>query len=178
MAGAKPSRRRKGKTKKSKALPPVAPHKVLQDTAQAVALVQLRVTAAQTQAAFVQKYVACHSAGSMDVYTCCQVDWWELPYSRAADPLATQGVEPWALEQQQQLRHRATQWVSAAAAAGAAAQPTRPPWRSPASLNISPCSSSFFAAAPAGLVVYEPFGGLCAGLERVLRNGLPVAAYF
>ena len=38
-------------------------------------------------------------------------------------------------------------------------------------------AATFFPAAQAGLVVYEPFGGLCAGLEMVLRNGLPVHTY-
>jgi len=32
-------------------------------------------------------------------------------------------------------------------------------------------------AASHGVVVYEPFGGLCAGLEMVLRNGIAVTRY-
>jgi hypothetical protein len=39
-------------------------------------------------------------------------------------------------------------------------------------------AATFFPAAQQGLVVYEPFGGLCAGLEMVLRNGYPVHRYF
>lgn len=30
---------------------------------------------------------------------------------------------------------------------------------------------------PTGVVLYEPFGGLCAGLEMALRNGLTIAQY-
>jgi hypothetical protein len=35
-----------------------------------------------------------------------------------------------------------------------------------------------FTTAPKGVILYEHFGGLCAGLEMVLRCGIPVAKYF
>jgi len=44
-------------------------------------------------------------------------------------------------------------------------------------LCTSSVASTFFAAAQAGIVLYEPFGGMCAGLEMVLRNNIPVAKY-
>jgi hypothetical protein len=38
-------------------------------------------------------------------------------------------------------------------------------------------ATTFFTSAPKGVILYEPFGGLCAGLETVLRSGIPVAHY-
>ena len=38
-------------------------------------------------------------------------------------------------------------------------------------------AATFFTSAQKGIVLYEPFGGLCAGLEMVLRCGIPVARY-
>ena len=39
-------------------------------------------------------------------------------------------------------------------------------------------SGSFFAIArERGITLYEPFGGMCAGLEAVLRNGIAVNRY-
>ena len=46
-------------------------------------------------------------------------------------------------------------------------------------LNTSSCAATFFPAALArGVVLWEPFGGLCAGLEMALRNGLYINAYY
>jgi len=45
-------------------------------------------------------------------------------------------------------------------------------------LNTSVCAATFFPAAHrSGLVVWEPCGGICAGLEMVLRNGFTVSKY-
>jgi hypothetical protein len=45
-------------------------------------------------------------------------------------------------------------------------------------INTSVCAHTFFPAAHSqGVVLWEPFGGLCAGLEMVLRNGFTVAKY-
>ena len=45
-------------------------------------------------------------------------------------------------------------------------------------LNTAAVSATFFPAAYAqGIVLYEPFGGMCAGLEMVLRNGFRVNQY-
>jgi len=45
-------------------------------------------------------------------------------------------------------------------------------------LNTSDCASTFFPAAiTEGIVLWEPFGGLCAGLEMALRNGFTVRQY-
>ncbi len=38
-------------------------------------------------------------------------------------------------------------------------------------------AATFFTSAQKGIMLYEPFGGLCAGLEMVLRCGIPVARY-
>mgnify|MGYP002179162946 CR=1 FL=1 len=42
---------------------------------------------------------------------------------------------------------------------------------------MTPVASTFFTNAPKGVVLYEPFGGLCAGLEMLLRFGISVARY-
>jgi site-specific DNA-cytosine methylase len=45
-------------------------------------------------------------------------------------------------------------------------------------LDTTPCANSFFPKATAeGIVLYEPFGGLCAGLEMALRNGFTIQQY-
>ena len=44
-------------------------------------------------------------------------------------------------------------------------------------LCMNTVAATFFANAQKGIVLYEPFGGLCAGLEMVLRCGIPVARY-
>ena len=44
-------------------------------------------------------------------------------------------------------------------------------------LCMNTVAATFFTSAQKGIVLYEPFGGLCAGLEMVLRCGIPVAKY-
>lgn len=44
-------------------------------------------------------------------------------------------------------------------------------------LSTAPVADSFFPAAAAGVVLLEPFGGLCAGLEMALRSGTAVSQY-
>ncbi|KAF6261164.1 hypothetical protein COO60DRAFT_1625484 [Scenedesmus sp. NREL 46B-D3] len=39
-------------------------------------------------------------------------------------------------------------------------------------------ASTFYAAATRGIVLLEPFGGLCAGLEMALRNGTGIKQYY
>ena len=39
-------------------------------------------------------------------------------------------------------------------------------------------ADSFFPAAQRGITLYEPFGGLCAGLDMLLRNGFAVNKYY
>jgi hypothetical protein len=40
-------------------------------------------------------------------------------------------------------------------------------------------SNTFFPYAfSQGIVLFEPCGGLCAGLEMCLRNGIPIRRYF
>ena len=38
-------------------------------------------------------------------------------------------------------------------------------------------AATFFTASQKGVILYEPFGGLCAGLEMILRCGIPVNKY-
>ncbi|KIY96367.1 hypothetical protein MNEG_11595 [Monoraphidium neglectum] len=105
-------------------------------------------------------------------------------------------VEPWADEPaamtaRERMHRKAAKWVREAMQADAPAQPSAPlAWRpepGPAdvlgvrptsSLNTTPLAPSFFAKAlEEGIVLFEPFGGLCAGLEMVLRGGVPVKQY-
>jgi hypothetical protein len=46
------------------------------------------------------------------------------------------------------------------------------------SLCMNPLSSTFSVNAQKGLVLYEPFGGMCAGLEMVLRCNIPIHRYY
>jgi hypothetical protein len=91
---------------------------------------------------------------------------------------------------QQQLTRLAQAWVRAAAAAGLVQQaPASQPlvcagvadaWgvRAAQQLDTTPVPAAFFAAALSeGITLYEPFGGLCAGLEMVLRCGMRVRRY-
>ena len=188
--------RKKGKKKRSKSasLPklsyavPTLPalseegmleHHELASAAVTVQLVELQVTATYAQALYLQRQLVCTGVNCLAEYSCSSIEPWELPYSQLPDPLQSQGVDLWALEQHQQLRSKATRWVATVAATPSAgtASYSPAPARSASQLNISSVSSSFFAAASSGLVVYEPFGGLCAGLEMVLRNGYRVHTY-
>jgi len=174
--GSQASRRRRRRQGASQAAPAVLQFSALATT---VFLISLQVTAAQGQAAFVQRQLTLSHSDWASEYSCSQVERWELRYSQVPDPLADQQAAPILQQQQQHLQQRATSWVAAAAGhqQGSLVGPSAQPARSPASLNITPVTSTFFSAAAAGLVVYEPFGGLCAGLEMVLRNGLPVFQY-
>ena len=44
-------------------------------------------------------------------------------------------------------------------------------------LDTTPQPDSLYRATHYGVTLYEPFGGLCAGLEAVLRNNIPVLRY-
>jgi hypothetical protein len=97
--------------------------------------------------------------------------------------------------EQQQLRRAATTWVQQACSAPAPpAGPTasrQPPLaasfsgqadsngvRHTVSISTASVASTFFPAAlTQGVVLYEPCGGLCAGLEMALRNGARVQRY-
>ena len=139
-----------------------------------VAFTALAVTAAQCRASFVGRQLALAN-DAIDDHTFSQWDPWELPHSQVEDPLIHMHVQPWAAEQQQQLRQRATLWVAAAAAPTESQHSPVP--RSPSSLDTRSVAHTFFPAAKAGVVLFEPFGGLCAGLEMALRNGIPIHAY-
>lgn len=45
-------------------------------------------------------------------------------------------------------------------------------------LSTASVSSTYYPAAAQGVVLFEPFGGLCAGLETALRNGTVVKQYY
>ena len=41
-------------------------------------------------------------------------------------------------------------------------------------LCMNMVAATFFPASRKGVILYEPFGGLCAGLEMILRCAIPV----
>ena len=101
-----------------------------------------------------------------------------------------EGNAPWAAWQQQRLQQQAAGW--AAKAAPTLATLSRPPAlpgchvgvpdahgvRLARQLCTDSVASSFFpAAASHPVVLLEPFGGLCAGLEMALRGGTAVQQY-
>ncbi|KAF6258012.1 hypothetical protein COO60DRAFT_1164663 [Scenedesmus sp. NREL 46B-D3] len=106
-------------------------------------------------------------------------DAYELP------PETNQPAAMWLTER---LSAAAQRWVSAAVPA----QPTRAAPLPGAlrgepdafgvcatqQLCTQPVAFSFFPAAAQGVVLLEPFGGLCAGLEMLLRNGTAVKHYY
>jgi hypothetical protein len=92
-------------------------------------------------------------------------------------PETNQPAAMWRAERQSAAAQR---WISAAAPA----QPTqgRLPGtyagapdafgaRATQQLRTKPVASTFFPSASKGVVLLEPFGGLCVGLEMALRNG-------
>jgi site-specific DNA-cytosine methylase len=44
-------------------------------------------------------------------------------------------------------------------------------------LCMNSVAATFFATPQRGVILYEPFGGLCAGLEMILRCRIPVTKY-
>ena len=100
--------------------------------------------------------------------------------------------DPEAAEARQQLQRRAAGWVKHAMTAeqgppvGGAPQNQMQLGMGPSdqhgvgptvALDTSLVAHQFYAAADEGIVLYEPFGGLCAGLEMVLANGICVRRY-
>eukprot|EP00878_Enallax_costatus_P000909 GHUV01001039.1.p1 GENE.GHUV01001039.1~~GHUV01001039.1.p1 ORF type:complete len:2125 (+),score=442.77 GHUV01001039.1:122-6376(+) len=90
---------------------------------------------------------------------------------------------------QQDLQRAAAAWVTLAAFQSTApvpalpgkyeGQPDQHQLKPTQQLNTSDCSLTFFPAAlEHGIVLWEPFGGLCAGLEMALRNGFTVKQYY
>jgi hypothetical protein len=104
--------------------------------------------------------------------------------------LPPETIQPAAAWRKQQLDKAALQWVHAAQPTlGNYSQPTPLPGatsggpdsfgvRNSTQLNTTPVASTFFPAAAQGIVLLEPFGGLCAGLEMALRNGTAVKQYY
>lgn len=93
--------------------------------------------------------------------------------------MGSAGDEPDLLcDQQAVLTAQATNWVATAHQRGLLPSAPAQQQLSPASgvLNLASVAATFFTAAPAGVVVCELFGGLCAGVEMLLRNRVPVRA--
>jgi hypothetical protein len=44
-------------------------------------------------------------------------------------------------------------------------------------LCMNSVAATFFTASQKGVILYEPFGGLCAGLEMIIHCGIPVNKY-
>lgn len=90
---------------------------------------------------------------------------------------------------QQDLQRAASAWVTLAALQHPAPGTTLPGTyigtkdgqgvKPTQQLNTTSCAATFFPnALEHGLVLWEPFGGLCAGLEMALRNGFTVQQYY
>ena len=139
----------------------------------AISVMHLSTLAACGRAAYVRKQLTAVPNQAIDAYTLSAMELWELPYSQIADPELCCQVQPWAEELQDKLLQAATGWVTAAAPQVSTMVVPHPP-RDQGSLTVTSVAPTFFPAAQVGLVVFEPFGGLCAGLEMVLRNRLPV----
>lgn len=100
-----------------------------------------------------------------------------------------QDDHPWAVWRRDRLRQHAREWVSAAKSLlpGMHVPPSRPTllvgeadgWgvRRATQLSTAAVADTFFPASQRGVVLLEPFGGLCAGLEMLLRNGTAIHQY-
>ena len=56
--------------------------------------------------------------------------------------------------------------------------PAKAPNYSTAGVNLTCVGSTFLTnCREMGLAVFEPFGGLCGGLEGLLRNGIRISQY-
>ena len=104
--------------------------------------------------------------------------------------LPPEGTQPWAAWRQDRLQQQAGGWVSTAAPllAGMHHPPSLPGLHAGApdahgvrrtqQLCTESVAHAFFpAACTAPVVLLEPFGGLCAGLEMALRNGTAIQQY-
>jgi hypothetical protein len=99
-------------------------------------------------------------------------------------------IQPAAAWRKQELDKKALQWVHAALPAlsrlgqqqplpgATTGEPDSFGIRYSTQLRTAPVASTFFPAAAGGIVLLEPFGGLCAGLEMALRNGTAVKQYY
>eukprot|EP00882_Tetradesmus_deserticola_P002735 GHRQ01002908.1.p1 GENE.GHRQ01002908.1~~GHRQ01002908.1.p1 ORF type:complete len:1949 (-),score=411.99 GHRQ01002908.1:1876-7140(-) len=97
--------------------------------------------------------------------------------------------QPAAVWRQEQLDKASLQWVhssqpmldrhspSASLAGSALGEPDSFGVRNSTQLRTRPVASTLFPATAQGIVLLEPFGGLCAGLEMALRNGTAVKQY-
>ena len=104
-------------------------------------------------------------------------------------------VEPWADEpaaaaDRERIHRKAANWVKKAMQTPTVAKAVQQPLqlapgpadalgvRPVAGLNTTVIAPTFFAAAQSeGITLFEPFGGLCAGLEMMLRSGIAVKRY-
>jgi hypothetical protein len=104
------------------------------------------------------------------------------------DGCSTDTQHPAVAWRQQDLQQAASAWVTLAALQHPQPDDDQPgayagtadPWgiRVTERLNTTTVASTFFPAAlQQGVVLYEPFGGICAGLEAVLRSGIAVRQY-
>jgi len=131
-------------------------------------------------------YLQAPSIGFLDEYDCRPLDLWETSCGAHLQPLVDTGA-PVDRIQQELLRRRATQWVQQvgrtaplppSSQAGRYVAPADD-WgvKQTLALCTASVSSTYHTAAAAGIVLCELFGGICAGLEMVLRNGIPVHTY-
>lgn len=133
-------------------------------------------------------YHLCQVATTLDAITCPTLDPWE-PLDGAAPLSAPDLCSPLYRAREEVLRRQATGWVLGAVKAGSGG------WhhdglpgrfggamdsagiKHTKALCTTSVSSTFHTAAQEGIVLCELFGGICAGLEMVLRNGISVGRY-
>jgi hypothetical protein len=108
----------------------------------------------------------------------CLTDVCDMP------PEIAQGAEAW---RQDRLDNAAQQWVTTAAPH--LPEPTNPLLgchtgeadangvRHTIQLDTAPVGDTYWANSSRGVVLLEPFGGLCAGLEMALRSGTVIQQY-
>jgi hypothetical protein len=97
---------------------------------------------------------------------------YELAGLTAATPNLTD-IPTWHQHQEQVLQAQASEWVLAAQQRAGSRNLT-----AGGGVDTSCCASTFFSVARRqGITLFEPFGGLGAGLEMVLRHGVKVNRY-
>ena len=141
----------------------------------ATSLLSLSVLSDRGQAEFIQWQMLADGPCCLASYMVDRQEQWQWP-RQEVEKEATPSAASYKQQEQQTLRRKAGMWVQQSLAVGLPPVPATKR-RGQGQLDISTVATSFFPAAQQGLVVYEPFGGLCAGLEMVLRNGFSVVQY-
>ena len=141
----------------------------------ATSLLSLSVLSVACQAEFLQWQMLADGPCCLASFMVDRQEQWQWP-GQEVEEEATRSAASYRQQEQQILHRKAGMWVQQSLAVGLPPVPAIKQ-RGKGQLDISTVATSFFPAAQQGLVVYESFGGLCAGLEMVLRNGFSVVQY-